>query len=64
VDTQKKLGLVGNGPDQILGNFDEQRLTDFIKKALPVYAAKSPPADLKWSDLVTNEFIDTSIGLR
>lgn len=62
-DTMKKLGLVGNGPDKTIGNFDEQRLTEFIKKALPVYAAKNPPADLKWSDLVTNEFIDTSIGL-
>jgi hypothetical protein len=62
-DTMKKLGLVGNGPDKTIGNFDEQRLTEFIKKALPVYAAKNPPADLKWSDLVTNEFVDTSIGL-
>ncbi|MEA3215642.1 MAG: hypothetical protein QOJ19_1798 [Acidimicrobiia bacterium] len=62
-DTMKKLGLVGNGPDKTIGNFDEQRLTEFIKKALPVFAAKNPPADLKWSDLVTNEFIDTSIGL-
>jgi hypothetical protein len=63
VGQQKKLGLVGNGPDATLGNFDEGRLNDFIKKALPVFAAKNPPADLQVSDLVTNEFIDESIGL-
>jgi len=64
VKSQLDLGLVGNGPDGTLGNFDEARLTDFIAKALPVFAAKHPPADLKWSDLVTNEFIDPSIGLE
>ena len=64
VKSQLDLGLVGNGPDDTLGNFDEARLTDFIAKALPVFAAKNPPADLKWSDLVTNEFIDPSIGLQ
>jgi hypothetical protein len=64
VKTQLELGLVGNGPDDTLGNFDEARLTDFISKALPVFAAKNPPANLKWSDLVTNEFIDPSIGLK
>jgi len=64
VKSQLDLGLVGNGPDGTLGNFDEARLTDFIAKALPVFAAKNPPADLNWSDLVTNEFIDPSIGLE
>jgi hypothetical protein len=64
VDTQRKLGLVGNGPDDTIGNFDQARLTDFISKALPVYASNNPPKDLAWSDLVTNEFIDPSIGLK
>jgi hypothetical protein len=63
VQAQKDLGLVGNGPNSTLGDFDEARLTDFIAKALPVFAAKNPPADLKPSDLTTNEFIDSSIGL-
>jgi hypothetical protein len=63
VRQQVDLGLVGNGPDDTLGNFDEARITDFIKKALPVYTANNPPADLQVSDLVTNEFIDPSIGL-
>jgi hypothetical protein len=63
VQQQKDLGLVGNGPDSTLGNFDEARLTDFISKALPVFEAKNPPADLSPDDLVTNEFIDESIGL-
>ena len=64
VKTQIDLGLVGNGADGTLGNFDEARLTDFIRKALPVFAAKKPPADLEWSDLATNEFIDPSIGFE
>jgi hypothetical protein len=63
VEEQKKLGLVGNGPDSTVGNFDDARLTDFISKALPVFAAKNPPAGLKPSDIADNEFIDTSIGL-
>jgi hypothetical protein len=64
VRQQVELGLVGNGPDDTLGNFDEARITDFIKKALPVYATNNPPADLRASDIVTNEFIDPSIGLN
>ena len=60
---QVELGLVGNGPDKTLGNFDNARLADFIEKALPVFASKKPPADLKPEDLATNEFIDETIGL-
>jgi hypothetical protein len=65
VEQQLKLGLVGNGPDQTLGNFDTQRVDDFIAKATPIFTAggKKVKDGLKSSDLVTNEFIDPSIHL-
>jgi len=65
VDQQLKLGLVGNGPDQTLGNFDTQRVDDFIAKATPIFTAggKKVKEGLNAQDLVTNEFIDPSIKL-
>ncbi len=63
--TIAKDKLVDNGPDGVLGKFDIARVTDLITKAIPVYTAQdSPPkAGLKASDIVTNEFLDPSIGL-
>jgi hypothetical protein len=65
VEQMKELELVGNGPDDTLGNFDLQRVDDFIAKAGPIFKAggKGVKEDLKASDLVTNEFIDPSIKL-
>jgi hypothetical protein len=65
IDTQLKLGIVGNGTGGSIGAFDTKRVDDFIVKALPIFKAtgKDPKADVKASDLVTNEFIDTSIKL-
>jgi len=63
VAQQVDLGLVGNGGDATLGNFDLERLEAFVAVALPVFAANDPPADLAPADIVTNEFIDPSIGL-
>jgi hypothetical protein len=62
VQQQLDLGLVGNGPNDTLGDFDNARLEGFIPIATEVFAAKNP-GDLTPDDLVTNEFIDTSIGL-
>jgi hypothetical protein len=61
VDTQVELGLVGNGPDDTVGNFDEARVQSVIDKMAA--AGMDVPADLTAADLVTNEFIDPSIGL-
>jgi hypothetical protein len=58
--TMKDLGLVSNGPDATIGNFDEDRVQKVIDQMIAVDLA---PADLKASDIVTNEFIDPSIGL-
>ncbi len=65
VATIKKDGLVANGPDSTLGNFDLDRVNSLIAKAIPVYTAlgQAPKDGLKAEDIVTNQFIDPSIGL-
>jgi hypothetical protein len=65
VDTLKKLGLVGNGPDKTLGNMQDDRVKRMVDILTPIFAAQRKPVKdgLKSSDLFTNEFIDPSIGL-
>jgi hypothetical protein len=65
VKTIKADKLVANGPDGVMGKFDLTRVADLITKAIPVYTAQdSPPkAGLKPEDIVTNQFLDPSIGL-
>lgn len=65
VETIKNDGLVANGPDDIVGNFDLDRVNGLIEKAIPVYESlgQSPKDGLTAEDIVTNEFIDPSIGL-
>jgi hypothetical protein len=62
--TIKADGLVANGPDKTLGNFDLDRVNGLIKIAVPIYSNSTnpPKAGLKAEDIVTNEFIDPSIG--
>jgi hypothetical protein len=66
VQEQRELGLAGNGADATLGDFDLQRVQGVIDILKPIFAGQSVPIklDLKPQDLVTNEFIDSSIGLR
>ena len=61
VETQKKLGLVGNGPDKTLGNFDLDRANKVLQQMKD--AGLDVPADLKAEDMYTNEFINSDIGL-
>lgn len=58
VATQLALGLAGNGPDDTVGNFDIVRLDTFIGIAGPVFGVEGLTPD----DLVTNEYIDETIG--
>ena len=60
VQAQLELGLVGNGPDGTVGNMDEDRIADVIAKIITAGFAVDP--SLQPSDIVTNEFIDESIG--
>lgn len=60
VAKQLELGLAGNGPDKTAGNFDDarvQQVIDAMKKAGIDF-----PADVTPAKLVTNQFIDPSIG--
>lgn len=65
VDQQVKLGIVSNGSNSTLGDFDETRIRRVIDIVSPIYAGQRKPtkANLAPADLYTNEFIDTSIGL-
>jgi hypothetical protein len=65
VKTIKADGLVGNGPDKTVGNFDPARVNDLIKLAIPVYTAlgSAPKDGLTADDITTNQFIDPSIGV-
>jgi len=65
VETIKKDGLVADGPDGVIGKFDLDRVKDLITKAIPVYKSlgKPPKDGLKAEDIVTNQFLDPSIGM-
>ena len=65
VKTLLNLGLVSNGPDKTLGNIQDSRVQRMIDILKPIYATqnKQIKADLKPSDLYTNEFINPAIGL-
>ncbi|MGA1361596.1 MAG: ABC transporter substrate-binding protein [Ilumatobacteraceae bacterium] len=65
LEKQLSDGIVANGPDGVLGSFDPARVQSFIDVAVPIFEAggTEPKKGLTASDLVTNEFIDTSISL-
>ena len=63
VETQLKLGLVGNGPDKTIGNFDLARVQKYIDMMAKTGKFKGLPSGFKAETLVTNEFIDPKIGL-
>jgi hypothetical protein len=56
---------VSNGPDKTLGNFDDAKTQKLIDIVTPIYKAQGGAVKdgLKPSDIQTNQFIDTSIGL-
>jgi len=65
VATMQKDGLVANGPDSTVGNFDLDRVNALIDLAVPIYTAQgaTPKDGVTADDIVTNQFIDDSIGL-
>jgi hypothetical protein len=66
VKVLKDEKLVSNGPDKVIGNFDMARVQKLIDDSVPIFknAGVSTMKDgLKAEDIVTNEFIDPSIGL-
>ncbi len=65
VEQQLKLKIVGNGANATLGDFDVDRIKRVISIVGPIYSGqrKEVKGGLVPQDLVTNEFIDPSIGL-
>jgi hypothetical protein len=61
----KQLGIVANGPNATLGDFDLARVERTIALLRPIFAARSVTvkAELAPSELVTNEFIDPALHL-
>jgi hypothetical protein len=59
------LGLVSNGKNHTLGDFEDARVQKLIDISLPIYAAqhKRLKPDLQPRDLVTNDFVDPHVGL-
>ncbi|MDY6996499.1 MAG: hypothetical protein SW019_07880 [Actinomycetota bacterium] len=64
-ETMRERGVVGNGGDTTLGNFDPARVTEFATLITPILAESNPdftPVDDP-AVIYTNEFIDPEIGL-
>jgi len=63
VETMQEIGLVGNGTNDTMGDFDAERVAKVFDLILPVFESLDiVPADgLTPEDLYTNEFIDESI---
>lgn len=57
------LGIVGNGGDTTVGNFDLDRVDEVIKRIREEMPSMAGPMGLSADELVTNEFIDEDIGL-
>jgi hypothetical protein len=59
-------GLLGNGTNHTIGDFDSGRITQIIDAVRPIAASAGAPlpAGLRAEDLATNEFIDTSVGVK
>jgi hypothetical protein len=65
VSQQRALGIVGNGPDQTIGNFDLARVGGVLEIVRTIFAGRRTPLKegLSAQDLATNEFIDPGVGL-
>lgn len=65
VTAMRERGIVGNGPNATLGDMDQQRISRMIEILTPIFAAQNAPAKagLTPEQVVTNEFVDPSIGL-
>ena len=64
VRAMRDNGIVGNGPNGTLGDFDTARIAELLDIVGPVFARNRQPlpAGLGPDDLVTNAYVDASIG--
>lgn len=61
VEMMDSLGIVSNGPNDTLGDFDLDRI-DAVIDQLAELDSFDVPEGLAASDIVTNEFIDPTVG--
>jgi hypothetical protein len=61
----KQLGMVENGPDGVLGNFDMARVNKIMQIMTPIMAGQKQHVKqgLKAEDIATNEFINQNTKL-
>ena len=60
------VSLVGNGTNDVLGDYEEDRVQAMIDITVPIFVdsgSDTVDPDVTAGDLFTNEFIDDSIGL-
>ena len=65
-DAQLELGLISNGPNDTIGDFDIARVNEVIALLEDIYGPQGLETydpDVTATDIVTNEFIDPTIGL-
>jgi hypothetical protein len=61
----KDQGLIANEADGSIGTYDEARVQRTVDELVPILNASGAGLSaLKASDLVTNQFVDRSIGIR
>ncbi|HEY6746198.1 MAG TPA: ABC transporter substrate-binding protein [Mycobacteriales bacterium] len=62
----KKNGIIGNGRNTAVGDFDMTRVQRILTIVTPIFAAQKTPVKqgLTPDQMVTNEFIDQSIGVK
>jgi len=66
VKQMQKLGIVGNGTNNTLGDFDLKRVQSVIDEFVPMFKKdniQTMKPGLKASDIVTNRFIDPKVHL-
>lgn len=58
--------IIGNGRDKTVGDFDTARVDRILQIVRPIFAAQKTPVKegLTADQLVTNEFIDPSVGVK
>ena len=59
-------GLLSNGPNGVLGEFDLDQVQELIDITVPIFVGQGSDVvdpDVAVEDLVTNEFLDPDIGL-
>jgi hypothetical protein len=64
--TMIDIGLVSNGTNDTIGDFDPARVSKFFDTASKIYTKLGSDIDpsVNADDLYTNDFIDDSIGLK